>query len=252
MKFLALISGGKDSIFNIIQCIQQGHELVLLVNLHPKNIGNETDSFMYQSVGTNIIEAISQALDKPLLKKEIQGKPKITNLAYQCNDEEKEGDEVEDLFLILKEAITLYPDIKGVSSGAIASTYQKIRVENCCQRLGLVSMAYLWNQDQFTLLDQMLQNNMKIILIKVAALGLTQKHLGKSIQDLYEHFKEIHEKYGFHPCGEGGEFESFVLDCPLYKKRIQINESEIICHENNSVAPVYYLLIKSYSLIEKD
>ncbi|CAD8175095.1 unnamed protein product [Paramecium pentaurelia] len=252
MKFLALVSGGKDSIFNIIRCIQEGHELVLLVNLYPKNIGKEADSFMYQSVGTNIIDAISQALDKPLLKREIVGKPKVTNLDYQSNKEEREGDEVEDLFLVLKEAQSLYPNIKGVSSGAIASTYQKLRVEDCCQRLGLISLAYLWNQDQFSLLDQMLQNNMNIILIKIAALGLTEKHLGKSIQELYEHFKGIHEKFGFHPCGEGGEFESFVLDCPLYKKRIQINESEVICHENNSVAPVFYLLIKSYSLIEKD
>lgn len=68
MKFLALVSGGKDSIFNIIRCIQEGHELVLLVNLYPKSkilwiiyidIGKEADSFMYQSVGTNIIDAIS-------------------------------------------------------------------------------------------------------------------------------------------------------------------------------------------------
>jgi len=36
MKFLALISGGKDSIFNILKCIEEGHELVALVNLHPK------------------------------------------------------------------------------------------------------------------------------------------------------------------------------------------------------------------------
>lgn len=78
---------------------------------------------MYQSVGTNIIEAISQALDIPLLKREIIGKPKVTNLDYQSNEEEREGDEVEDLFLVLKEALSLYPNIKGVSSGAIASTY---------------------------------------------------------------------------------------------------------------------------------
>ena len=57
------------------------------------------------------------------MKKEVLGKPKITNLDYQSKNEEREGDEVEDLFLVLKEALTLYPDIKGVSSGAIASTY---------------------------------------------------------------------------------------------------------------------------------
>ncbi|CAK77585.1 unnamed protein product (macronuclear) [Paramecium tetraurelia] len=252
MKFLALISGGKDSVYNIIRCVQEGHELVLLVNLYPKQIGIESDSFMYQSVGTNAIQAIAQAMDKPLMTREISGTPKITNLDYQSKEEERIGDEVEDLYLVLKEALTQYPDIKGVSSGAIASTYQKLRVEDCCNRLGLASLAYLWNQDQFSLLDQMLHNNMNIILIKIAAMGLTQKHLGKTIQELYDYFKEINKKFGFHPCGEGGEFESFVLDCPLYKKRIQINETEVICHEENSFAPVYYLLIKKYELIEKN
>lgn len=35
MKFVALISGGKDSVFNIIKCLQNGHELVALINLYP-------------------------------------------------------------------------------------------------------------------------------------------------------------------------------------------------------------------------
>ena len=71
MKFLALISGGKDSIFNIMKCIENGHELVLLINLYPesncvinytnkkKDQGYEKDSYMYQTVGANIIDVVA-------------------------------------------------------------------------------------------------------------------------------------------------------------------------------------------------
>ena len=46
-----------------------------------------------------------------------------------------------------------HPDIQAVSSGAIKSNYQRLRVENVCSRLGLISLAYMWEQDQATLLQ---------------------------------------------------------------------------------------------------
>jgi diphthamide synthase (EF-2-diphthine--ammonia ligase) len=38
--------------------------------------------------------------------------------------------------------------LQGVASGAIASDYQRLRVEAMCSRLGLTSLAYLWHQPQ--------------------------------------------------------------------------------------------------------
>lgn len=55
MKVVGLISGGKDSIYNLIRCKKEGHEIVCLANLKPKT-GTETDSYMYQSVGHECIE----------------------------------------------------------------------------------------------------------------------------------------------------------------------------------------------------
>lgn len=68
MKFVALISGGKDSIFNIIQCIKNGHELVALGNLYPVG-SDELDSYMYQSVGQEVIELVAECLDKPIYRR---------------------------------------------------------------------------------------------------------------------------------------------------------------------------------------
>lgn len=73
MKVVALISGGKDSTFNMMQCIAAGHEIVALANLIPHN-KTEIDSFMYQSVGHEAIDLIAAAMDLPLYKKETMGK----------------------------------------------------------------------------------------------------------------------------------------------------------------------------------
>ena len=66
---LALISGGKDSIYNIMKCVEEGHNIVALANLFPPEMGQEIDSYMYQSVGGQIIENIAEALEKPLYRK---------------------------------------------------------------------------------------------------------------------------------------------------------------------------------------
>ena len=69
MKVIGLISGGKDSIYNLIQCINNGHTIVCLGHLaRPPNTG-EMDSYMYQTVGSEMVDAIAKCLDLPLIKK---------------------------------------------------------------------------------------------------------------------------------------------------------------------------------------
>ncbi|EGR29231.1 mj0570-related domain protein [Ichthyophthirius multifiliis] len=236
MKFIALISGGKDSIFNIYKAIQQGHELVAVANLYPAQIAMEQDSYMYQSVGTNMAEAIAECLQIPLIKRQLKGKPIVQDLYYTGTAEQKKDDEVEDLYELLLEAKQKW-DFKGVSSGAIASTYQKLRIEDVqyqflffqqicyfnkqsCKRLDLESLVFLWGRNQQELLKEMIDSGMNSILIKVASYGLGKQHLGMSLRDNYDQIIELSQKCNLNICGEGGEYESLTLDCPLYKKRI--------------------------------
>ncbi len=97
MKIVGLISGGKDSIYNLMQCVAHGHEIICVANLHPKKI-EELDSLMFQSVGVEIAALIAKALGVPILLQEIKGKSKSVQLTYE---EVTEGDEVEDLFELL-------------------------------------------------------------------------------------------------------------------------------------------------------
>lgn len=125
MRVVALISGGKDSTFNMMQCISAGHEIVALANIAPYN-KKELDSYMYQSVGHEAIEFIAAAMDLPLYRENTKGKTNQTDKSYQPINHD---DEVEDLFnLLLKIKNELF--IEGVSVGAILSDYQRVRVEN--------------------------------------------------------------------------------------------------------------------------
>lgn len=126
MKVIGLISGGKDSIYNLLQCTKLGHEIVMLGHLsRPKDKG-ELDSYMYQTVGSEMAEAIAECMGLPLITREIKHKAVNFDLNYSPTP----NDEVEDMYELLKEAISVNPEIKGVSSGAIKSSYQKSRVEN--------------------------------------------------------------------------------------------------------------------------
>lgn len=81
----------------------------------------------------------------------------------------------------------------------------------------------MWRRDQPELLQEMIDCEIEAIIIKVASLGLTpDRHLGKTIRELQPHLLKMQEKYGLNVCGEGGEYETFTLDCPLFKRRIVV------------------------------
>lgn len=82
------------------------------------------------------------------------------------------------------------------------------------------SIALLWNLEAKPLLDSMIENGIEAILIKVASYGLTTQHLGKTLAELRPHLMKLQDEFGGHCCGEGGEFESLTLDCPLFHKKI--------------------------------
>lgn len=242
MKVLALISGGKDSTFNMMKCVEHGHEIVALANLYPANGVEELDSYMYQSVGHDVIGAYADCMDLPLYRRAIDGTPK--NLGYEY--EPTAEDEVEDLYELIKLVKEKHPDLEGVSSGAIFSTYQKNRVENICERLGLTSLAYLWEREQKALITDMIESDLTAILIKVATYGLNEDDLGKTLAEMKDKLFALEAKVGINVCGEGGEFESLTLDCPLFKRKLVIDECHKIVHRDHYEAPVVFLKITKW------
>lgn len=247
LKVVALVSGGKDSCYSMLQCVAAGHEIVALANLRPKDAScNELDSYMFQSVGHQAIDLYAEAMDLPLFRRDIEG----SSVNIQSDYCPTETDEVEDLYCLLSE-IKSQLNFDAVCSGAILSNYQRVRVENVCSRLNLVSLGFLWRRDQSELLDEMIDNQIEAVIIKVATLGLDQSHLGKSLKELRNHLHKMSAKFGINVCGEGGEYETFTLDCPLFVKKIIVKESQIMIHSQDAFAPVAFLKFKTLSLEDK-
>jgi diphthine-ammonia ligase len=65
----------------------------------------------------------------------------------------------------------------------------------------------------------MIENKLDARIVKIACMGLQEKkHLGKSIMELQPSFEVFKAKFGFNVCGEGGEYETGVMDCPMFKR----------------------------------
>lgn len=228
MKFVALVSGGKDSCYNVLHCLKQGHTLAAFANLYPADESQqELDSYMFQTVGHDVVSHYENCAGIPLFRQKIaSGSSKNLALNYTLTLE----DEIEDLFSLLSKVKCAIPDVEAVSVGAILSSYQRIRVEDVCRRLNLTVLSYLWQRNQLELMSEMCSmsktpneegcesSKMDARIIKVAAVGLDQTHLNMSLPQIFPIMKKLNRMYDVHICGEGGEFETMVLDAPFFTK----------------------------------
>ena len=133
MKVVGLLSGGKDSCFNLCHCALNGHELVALATLVPPGGKDELDSYMYQTVGHDAVHVVAAALGVPLYRATITGSALNINAEYgrrTAGAAIDPNDETEDLLRLLLHVKTQHPDVEAVSVGAILSNYQRVRVEH--------------------------------------------------------------------------------------------------------------------------
>ncbi|GAA6041927.1 hypothetical protein JCM8097_000227 [Rhodosporidiobolus ruineniae] len=261
MKVVGLLSGGKDSVFNLLHCVLNGHEPVAVASLGPPEGKDELDSFMYQTVGHSGLRTIAQALGLPFFSHTIRGTAVNVGGEYGSRSgsgkgdgeeaEKKKGeekDETEDLYELLKKVKDAMPEVEAVAAGAILSNYQRVRVEHVCARLGLTPVAFLWERNQEELLAEMVEAGMESVLVKVAGAGLQVEHLGKTLGEMQPTLHKLNRRYQLHVCGEGGEYETFTVDCPLFKRRVVLDETTTVVSDPNPFSTVAHLHLDRVSL----
>jgi asparagine synthase (glutamine-hydrolysing) len=225
MRLAALVSGGKDSWFAAYKASKE-NKIACLISIKSKN----PDSYMFHTPNIDLVELQAKAADLPLITQETKG--------------EKEK-ELADLKKILKKAKDEFK-IEGIITGALFSEYQKNRIENICKELNLKAVSPLWHMDQEQEMRLLIKDDFKIIFSSIAAYGLSKEWLGKIISDKdIDKLVELHKKYKINIAGEGGEYESLVLDCPLFRKQLEILDTELIEDDENTAR----LLIKKAELI---
>ncbi|WP_159429229.1 diphthine--ammonia ligase [Methanohalophilus halophilus] len=208
-KLGVLFSSGKDCHFAMYKMQDAGYPIKCLITVKSKN----PDSYMFHTPNINMASLQSQAMGIPLLEQETAGEKEV---------------ELDDLKKAIVKAKKEY-GIEGVVTGALYSTYQKERIENICSELGMHVYSPLWHMNQEEEMHKLLEEKFHFLFSSIAAYGLSNKWLGKEItKNEIEELVKLNGKIGLNIAGEGGEFESFVLDCPLYSKRIEIKKSTII------------------------
>jgi diphthine-ammonia ligase len=227
MKLGVLFSGGKDSVFAMYKALQKGHEVVCLISV----ISHNTESYMFHTPNIHLTDLQAKALEIPLIQQATQGEKEV---------------ELEDLKSAIQTAKQKY-QIEGVVTGAIESVYQATRIQKICDELDLWCFNPLWQVHQVDHLKELVSHGFSIIISAVLAEPFTKKWLGREINDkTIKELAKLGETHKINPAGEGGEFESLVLDGPLFKKRIEIVEANP--HYSNH-AGVFE--IKEAKLVEK-
>jgi len=204
MKVGVLFSGGKDSTFSIYQSRLEGHRITCLLSIFPQS--EESGLFHYPNLKLTELQAESMKIPHRSLR--------------------ADSNSVESEMMALKKLLTLAKEefeISGIVQGGILSDFQKKRFENICFSLGLKLLSPVWHKNQTKYMNGLIQSQFKFMIISVTADGLGESWLGKIIspQDLQE-LEKLAQKKGFNISFEGGEAETFVVDCPLFAFPIKI------------------------------
>ena len=114
--------------------------------------------------------------------------------------------------------------VEGIVTGAVESVYQASRVEKICNKLDVECFNPLWQKDPEEYWNELLKNGFEIIITGVSAEGLDESWLGLEINKKnFKELKQVCEKYKIHLSFEGGEAETFVVNCPLFKRKLKVS-----------------------------
>ena len=158
----------------------------------------------------------------------VKKQAEVMNLPIVIQETEgKKEDELIDLENAIAEAKSKYK-IEGVVTGAVESAYQASRIQKICDNLNLECFNPVWQKDQIELLHNLIENKFKMIITGVFAYPLDETWLGKEINENFiEEIENLYDKYKINPAGEGGEYETFVLNCPLFARELKIKDKQI-------------------------
>ena len=207
MKLAALFSGGKDSTYAILLAKKLGHSVDVLLTLYPHS--DESHLLHYPNINFTSLQAESMKI--PQLIEEITS-----------TDPKDEFKKLEKLIILAKEKYS----INGIVHGGILSEYQKDNFSLICEKNQLKIMSPLWNKEPQFYMKELLNENFEYIISSVSSAGLNDSWLGKIIDKHgLDELEKLQKKFGFNLNFEGGEAETFVINCPLFEKRLLIQDS---------------------------
>ena len=207
MKLAALFSGGKDSMYAIFLAKKLGHSIDVLLTLYPHS--SESHLLHYPNIKFTSIQAQSMKIPQLLEK-------------ISFSDVQNEYKKLNKLIIDAKQKYS----IEGVVHGGILSEYQKDNFSSVCKKNQLEIISPLWNKESELYMNELLDENFEYIISTVSSDGLDDSWLGQIIdRNRLNELKKLQKKFGFNLNFEGGEAETFVINCPLFEKPLFIQDS---------------------------
>ncbi len=201
MSNACLYSGGKDSTLALHKAMASGAKIDLLLTMLPEN----KESYMFHYPNLHVTKLQAEALG-------------IRQVFFKT--EGKKEDELKDLEKAFKDN-----GVELLVTGATYSRYQADRIRKITDRLGIENMAPLWHIEPLAELNE-LAERFEAIITSVSAEGFDDSYLGARIdQGMINKLILLNQKYNINMLFEGGEAESFVLDAPLFKKKIKVSKA---------------------------
>jgi len=213
-------SGGKDSCLACYKAMQAGYQVKYLLNF----ISRESKRGCFHGIESQLMQLQADLIGIPLVQKETTA------------DMQKYEEEFKEAVLELKTQ-----GIEKMVFGDIFLLDQVNWVERVCQEIGISPVEPLWNRHPEDIVEEFINCGFKAIIVSCQAAKLDKEFIGRYIdKDLIGEFK----KRGVCPCGENGEFHTLVVDGPIFKRKIEILESEPVFKEG--FWKYWFLDIKRY------
>jgi len=209
MKVISLWSGGKDSCLACYRAKSKGSDVVVLLNF------------------TASSETIS--LSHGLSAEAISRQAKMTGIPFFQKAMPKEGYRGE--FKRLIEEWKMAKGIEGVVFGDIYLESHKEWIDDVCRELHVAPIMPIWTKDTAGLMKEFINLGFKAIIVATRADKLGQEWLGREINTGL--MKEFEAMGNIDPCGENGEFHTFVYDGPLFKKPVVFTTGEKILKDKH-------------------
>ena len=205
-----------------------GHEVVCLISIIPEI----NDSLLFHFPNIHLTQTLAQAIDLP-----------IRNFQSKISSLESE-------IFVLENALSTIKDefcVEGIVHGGISSKFQKRNFEKVSEDLQLSVFSPLWNLNPNRYLHRLIDEKFKITVISVSALGLGREWLGITLNhENVTRLEALSVKYGFNLNFEGGEAETLIVDCPIYKKKLEVRKGIVKWFGDNGIFE-----ITDYELIDK-
>lgn len=225
MQVISSWSGGKDSCLALYKAPLEGHKVKYLLNF----ISKEYKRCCFHGVEARLIDLQAKALGIPLIQREV---------SRGMEEYEKE----------FKSAVLELKNngVEGMVFGDVYLDEHKTWVERVCGELGIKPIEPLWNTPAEKVVEEFVNYGFKAIVVSAKAELFDKDFVGRLVNKNF--IKELIKKK-ICPCGENGEFHTFVTDGPIFKKRIEIIKSQPILRKGFWKA--WFLDIQKWKIKEK-